>query len=126
MTATLFGRDSGGSVVEVAYGGQWFAGNRHRGPRRFEYPREWVAYLGHYRSSIPWYNNFRVIVRKGMLLMVAPEGTEELLVPGSPAGAFRIGGDPESPEQLRFDTVISGRALRVSLSGVAYYRSFTP
>ena len=122
----VFGRDSTGSVVEVAYGGQWFAGDRHRGPRRFEYAREWVAYLGHYRSSIPWYNNFRVIVRKGMLLMVAPEGTEELLVPVGAAGTFRLGGDPESPEQLRFDTVISGRALRATLSGVAYYRSFTP
>ena len=121
-----FGRDSSGSVVEVSYGGEWFAGERHRGPRSFEYPREWVAYLGHYRSSIPWYNNFRVIVRKGVLLLVAPEGTEELLVPARSPGAFRIGPDPDSPELLEFDTVISGRALRATLSGVAYYRSFTP
>jgi len=121
-----FGRDSAGQVVEVAHGGRWFAGARHRGPRQFEPPAHWVGYAGHYRSSIPWYNNFRVITRRGLLLLVSPEGTEELLVPMREAGRFRIGDATESAEEIVFDTVISGRALRATLSGVAYYRSFAP
>jgi len=121
-----FGRDSSGRVVEVAYGGQWFAGAAHRGPRTWDYPPAWIGYLGHYRSRIPWYNNFRIIVRKGLLLMASPEGTEDVLVPLGRAGLFRVGLDPDSPERLQFDTVISGRALRATLSGVQYYRSFSP
>ena len=121
-----FGRDSTGRVVEVAYGGQWFAGAAHRGPRTWDYPKPWIGYLGHYRSRIPWYNNFRIVVRKGVLLMVAPEGTEDVLVPLGAPGLFRVGLDPASPERLQFDTVISGRALRSTLSGVSYYRSLSP
>jgi hypothetical protein len=121
-----FGRDSAGQVVEVAHGGRWFAGARHRGPRQIEPPAHWVGYAGHYRSSIPWYNNFRVIIRRGLLLLVSPEGTEELLVPMREPGRFRIGDATESAEEVVFDTVISGRALRATLSGVAYYRSFAP
>jgi hypothetical protein len=121
-----FGRDSAGVVTEVVYGGELFFNRHARGPVRFDYPREWVRYLGHYRAAIPWANNFRVIVRKGVLLYVAPEGTEEMLVPEREPGVFRMGVDPESPERLQFDTVISGRALRAVLSGVAYYRSFAP
>jgi CubicO group peptidase (beta-lactamase class C family) len=121
-----FGRDSAGRVVELAYGDRWFAGERHRGPRRFDPPAAWVAYTGHYRSPIPAYNNFRVIIRRGLLLLVNPEGTEELLVPLRDQGRFRIGDAAESAEEIVFDTVISGRALRASLSGASYYRTFTP
>jgi CubicO group peptidase (beta-lactamase class C family) len=121
-----FGRDSADQVVEVAHGNRWFAGARHRGPRQFDPPAQWLSSVGHYRSSIPWYNNFRVIIRRGALLLVAPEGTEELLVPMGQPGRFRIGTAAESAEELVFDTVITGRALRATLSGVAYYRSFVP
>ena len=38
---------------------------------------------------------------------------------------FRV-GDPEwSPERVRFDTLIEGRAQRATLSGMPYYRAFT-
>ena len=36
---------------------------------------------------------------------------------------FRVGGDEWSPERLRFDAVVDGRALRANLSGESYYRS---
>ncbi len=121
-----FGRDSTGVVTEVLYGGERFFNARARGPVRWEYPLEWLRYTGHYRAAIPWSNNFRVIVRKGVLLYVTPEGSESVLVPERTAGTFRVGLDPGEPERLQFDTVISGRALRATLSGVAYYRSFAP
>ena len=121
-----FGRDSAtGAVVEMSYGGDWFMEDRYRGPRRFQYPHGWGAYPGHYRAQNPFYSNYRVILRKGRLWLVAPEGTEDLLVEMEP-GSFRVGNDPGSAERLRFDTVISGRALRATLSGVSYYRSDTP
>jgi len=121
-----FGRDSGGRVTELLYGGERFFNSRARGPVRWEYPLEWLRYTGHYRAAIPWSNNFRVIVRKGVLLLVAPEGSEAVLVPERAAGTFRVGTDPAEPERIQFDTVISGRALRAVLSGVAYYRIFAP
>ena len=83
-----FGRDSSGAVTEVVYGGELFINARARGPVQFDYPREWVRYLGHYRAAIPWSNNFRVVIRKGVLLYVAPEGTEEVLVPERAPGAL--------------------------------------
>jgi hypothetical protein len=121
-----FGRDSSGVVTEVTYGGERFINSRARGPVRWDYPLEWLRYIGHYRAAIPWSNNFRVIVRKGVLLYVTPEGTEEVLVQEKATGRFRIGGEPEAPEIIQFDTVISNRAQRAMLSGVAYYRSFAP
>ena len=121
-----FGRDSSGAVTELLYGGERFINGRARGPVGFEYPLEWLRYIGHYRAAIPWSNNFRVIVRKGVLLYVTPEGTEEVLVAEKTAGMFRVGADPEAPESIQFDTVISNRAQRAILSGVAYYRSFAP
>jgi hypothetical protein len=121
-----FGRDSAGVVTEVLYGGERFFNARARGPVRWEYPLEWLRYTGHYRAAIPWSNNFRVIVRKGVLLYVTPEGFESVLVPERTSGTFRVGLDPGEPERLQFDTVISGRALRAVLSGVSYYRSFAP
>ena len=121
-----FGRDSSGAVTEMLYGGERFINSRARGPVRFEYPLEWLRYVGHYRAAIPWSNNFRVIVRKGVLLYVTPDGIEEVLVQEKTPGTFRVGAEPDAPERIQFDTVISGRAMRVTLSGVAYYRSFAP
>jgi hypothetical protein len=39
---------------------------------------------------------------------------------------FRAGSDPRSPERLRFEDVVGRRALRANLSGVDFYRGFTP
>jgi hypothetical protein len=104
--------------VEVAHGGNWYAGALHRGPRQFDSPAAWAGFAGHYRSPIPWYNNFRVVIRRGVLLLVSPEGLEELLMPVKEPGRFRIGGAADSAEEIVFDTVVSGRALRATLSGV--------
>jgi hypothetical protein len=54
---------------------------------------------------------------------VSPAGSEQTLVPLE-SGEFTL-EEKESAERLWFDTVVDGRALRVNLSGVDYYRSFT-
>jgi D-alanyl-D-alanine carboxypeptidase len=114
-----------GEVVEAFHGSDWFVNERYHGPTRFDFPAEWRAYTGHYRSHNPWHTNFRVILRKGKLYLEEPWGDEDLLVPlGN--GVFRIGADDRSPERLCFDTVLSGRALCANLSGCDYYRTFTP
>jgi D-alanyl-D-alanine carboxypeptidase len=124
-----FGRAGGtegapGLVVEVSYGPDWYVNDKYSGPSAFDYSPAWDAYVGHYRMHNPWLTNFRVVVRKGELLFVEPQGDEKPLTPLDD-GSFRL-GDEHSPERLRFDQVVDGQALRATLSGCHYYRFFTP
>jgi D-alanyl-D-alanine carboxypeptidase len=119
-----FKRD-GGKVVEALHGPHWYINDRYSGPPRFDYPAAWEAYPGHYRSHNPERSNFRVVVRKGVLTLIFPWWATESLEPLGD-GSFRIGEDKRSPEILRFDAVLGGRALRANYSGCPYYRTFTP
>ncbi len=118
-----FGR-ADGRVVEVFHGPDWYVNERYTGPTSFVYPTAWGAYPGHYRSHNPWASNVRIVLRKGALALVYPNGSEQPLVPLDD-GAFRLGAADHSPERVRFDTVIDGQALRASLSGELYYRALT-
>ena len=119
-----FGRD-GDRVVEVFHGPGWYTGEGYSGPKNFDYPEEWESFLGHYRTYNFGLTNFRIVLRKGTLLLVYPSGGHEPLEPLGD-GLFRIGEDPRSPETLRFDAVASGKALRATYSGCPYYRTYTP
>ena len=90
-------------------------------------PRPWQPFLGHYRAHTPWLSNFRVVARDGTLLLAQDDGdgVREPLAPLGPA-EFRVGAPAWSPERLRFDTLVDGRAQRAVLSGGPYYRTFTP
>jgi D-alanyl-D-alanine carboxypeptidase len=114
-----------GQVVEAVHGPDWYAGERYTGPSTFDTPPAWSAFPGHYRSHNPWYSNFRVVLRNGNLAFIDATGEEEVLAPLD-EGLFRVGADARSPERLQFDTVLDGRAVRASLSGCDYYRTFTP
>ncbi|MFC1939284.1 serine hydrolase domain-containing protein [Chloroflexota bacterium] len=114
-----------GKVVEAFHGYHWYVNNLYTGPRRFDYPKEWEAYPGHYRTRSPELSNFRVVLRKGALALIIPWGNTEPLIPLGDS-IFRIGEDSRSPETLRFDAVVEGRALRADYSGCPYYRTFTP
>jgi hypothetical protein len=111
-------------VTEAWYGGEWYAGARYRGPRTFVTPAAWRAFVGHYRIMQPWEPDFRVVIRKGKLWYIGPEGDEDPLTPIGP-GEFRA-GEAGSAERLRFDAIVDGMALRATYSGMAYYRFFTP
>ena len=119
-----FGRD-GDQVVEAFHGPHWYSGEGYSGPAGFDYPAEWESYPGHYRTYNFGLTNFRIVLRKGALLLVYPSGGHDPLAPIGDS-LFRIGEDPRSPETIRFDSVASGRALRAIYSGCPYYRTFTP
>jgi D-alanyl-D-alanine carboxypeptidase len=114
-----------GAVVEFFHGGRWYPHERYEGPRQWDIPAEWRAYPGHYSAYNPWYTNWRVVLRKGELVFLHPTGEEEPLVPIGES-AFQAGPGPQSPERLRFETVLDGQAIRANLSGETYYRTFTP
>ena len=115
-----FGRD-GGKVVEATHGADWYVADGYTGPRTFNYPEEWARYPGHYRAYNPGLSNFRIVLLKGVLLLISPTGGKEPLVPVDD-DLFRIGDDQRSPETLRFDAIVGGRALRATYSGCPYYR----
>jgi hypothetical protein len=113
---------NGGKVVAAHHGASWYAGEAFRGDRTVSHPKEWDAYVGHFRTTHAWFNNFRVIARRGALYLVSPGGGETQLEPLGP-GLFKEEGT--SSERIRFDSLVNGKALRVNLSGVDYYRVFT-
>jgi D-alanyl-D-alanine carboxypeptidase len=115
-----------GKVTELSYGADWYAGENYSGPRKFDVPAEWASFPGHYRANHAWFNNFRIVVRKGKLLLISPEGSEWLLTPDGHDG-FWAGEEGEPPrEQISFDMPVHGKTLRCVLSGLSYYRTFTP
>ncbi|HTM41843.1 MAG TPA: serine hydrolase [Terriglobales bacterium] len=116
-----FGRDKG-KIVEAFYGDEWFTNERYVGLRQFPYPPQWASYLGHYRGAP---DNFRVVLRKGKLWLISAEGDEMMLTPMPGYFALAHQGQP-ARERITFDTPVHGKTLRATLSGVAYYRTFTP
>ena len=119
-----FGRE-GDRVVEAFHGSHWYVVNGYSGPESFDYPEGWESFQGHYRTYNFGLTNFRIVLRKGTLLLLHPTGGHEPLIPLG-GGLFRIGNDPRSPETLSFDALASGRALRAIYSGCPYYRTYTP
>ena len=118
------GRENG-QITEAVYGGERFVRFPYRGQTSFEYPIEWKAYPGHYRSHNPWLSNFKVVLRKGKLFFIFSFGEEEPLHQLEP-GLFHIGDDARSPEFIRFDVMINGKTMQAILSGGVYNRTFTP
>ncbi len=112
-------------IVEVFHGPHWYVNDKYTGATTFDNPVDWQAFIGHYRCHNPWYSNFRVVARKGVLMLIWPSGEEFQLVPQGD-GAFRVGVEQLSPERVRFEAVIDGQALRANLSECNYYRTFTP
>ena len=107
-------------VVEIHHGGDVYRREGTPAADPAAAPPEWNAYPGHYRAYNPWYSNFRVVLRKGVLTVVFPWGAAWPLLPQDD-GSFRV-ADDWSPERLRFDAVVDGAALRADYAGESYYR----
>ena len=108
-------------VTEAFHGSDWWTNERYSGTKSFEYPKEWDSYIGHYRSDSPWYGSTRLVVRKGRLLL---DGEQPILQ--IETGIFRPPGETNGAERISFDTIVDGKALRMTYSGIDFYRTFTP
>jgi CubicO group peptidase (beta-lactamase class C family) len=115
-----FGREKD-VVVEAFHGDDWWTNERYAGPKKFDYPKDWDAYTGHFHSDSPWYGSVRVVIRKGELLV----GGDQPMAAIEPR-VFRPAGDPSDADRLVFDTFANGQALRMTFSGIEFFRAFTP
>ena len=59
------------------------------------------------------------------MLSFDPAGTEEWPLIPIGDGKFRVGPQEDSPEWIRFDTMLEEQALRANWSGREYHRAFT-
>jgi D-alanyl-D-alanine carboxypeptidase len=121
----VFGRDAGGTVVEVSHGADWYKADNFSGPVTFDVPDAWSAFVGRYRNYSPWFSYFEVLINKGDLFIVAGEGGESSsggtrLVPLRP-NSFQV-GEEVTPERVQFFDIVDGRATRVSWSGHQFFR----
>jgi CubicO group peptidase (beta-lactamase class C family) len=115
-----FGREKD-VVVEAFHGANWWTNERYSGATKFEYPKEWEAYTGHFHSDSPWYGSTRIVIRKGALIV----GGDQPLAPVEPR-SFRPADDPSDADRMTFDTIVDGQAMRMNYSGIEFFRMFTP
>jgi CubicO group peptidase (beta-lactamase class C family) len=103
-------------VVELSWGGDWYRSDRYEGPERFDYPKAWDAYTGHYRNENPWIGSLRIFVLKGRLML---DGTIPLEADGE---LYRLRDNPYNTEWIRFGELVNGRCMRIRLSGSDLWR----
>jgi D-alanyl-D-alanine carboxypeptidase len=115
-----FGREKN-VVVEAFHGSSWWKNEKYSGPKKFDYPKEWEAYTGHFHSDSPWYGSTRIVIRKGQLLL----GGDQPLAPIE-AHVFRPADDPSDADRVTFDMFANGQAMRMTFSGIEFFRMFTP
>jgi CubicO group peptidase (beta-lactamase class C family) len=114
----------GGKVVRMLHGPDVYEKGARPKASKTRATKGWEEYEGHYRSYNPWFSNFRVISRTGALIYVDPSGQEQRMTKVSDV-SFRI-GDATSPEHVRFDCIVNGKAHHAVVSGGDFYRTFTP
>jgi CubicO group peptidase (beta-lactamase class C family) len=107
-------------VTEAFHGSDWYTGEKYKGPKTFETKKEWEGFTGHYQNDSPWYGDTRIVLRKGQLFV---DGVQPLIPRAD--GKFGL-GDPEGPDWISFESIVDGRAMRMSLSGIIFRRAFTP
>lgn len=107
-------------VVEISHGPDWYVNDSYTGPRTFETPKHLEGFVGHYANDSPWYGDTNVIMRKGQLYL---DGLQ--LLTARADGKFGF-GEPDGPDWVAFESIIDGRAMVLSLSGIRFRRTFTP
>jgi CubicO group peptidase (beta-lactamase class C family) len=115
-----FSREQG-KVAEAFHGERWWTNELYSGPKTFQYPAELDAYPGHYHSDSAWYGSTRLVLRKGQLLVEGLQPLEQI-----EPRVFRVAGQPVDVDRVVFDTIVENRAMRVTYSGIEFFRSLTP
>ncbi len=124
---TRAGGKSGGKVVEVSHGSEWFVTKDFAEPTANP-AADYQALAGHYVFAGPEGPNVRVFVRNGALMVAIGEGESFLAEPLTPlaGGIFRLGDEDFAPERARFDGLADGHMQRLTIQGVPLYRRETP
>lgn len=107
-------------VVELGWGDQWFTNARYSGPKSFNHPAQWLAYVGHYCDMGPRIRSTRIVIRKGRLLI---NGVTPLKSVGD---TFVVDSPEPSPEWLRFGEVINGCCMWLNATGTINWREAAP
>ena len=114
----LFVRDKL-KVTEIFHGPDWYINGVYNGPRSFETPKQWEGFVGHYFNDSPWYGDTHIILRKGKLYV------DNVILAPRDDGKFSI-GEPDGPDWVAFESIVDGRAMVLSYSGIKFRRMFTP
>lgn len=84
-------------------------------------PGEMVPWLGRYASTNHWRRPLEVVPGEVRgIVRIAGASDEELFPIGD--GRFRVGSE-RGPEEIVFDAVVDGHAMRLSMSGHPYIRA---
>ncbi len=119
-----FERNADGVIVEAHQLGEVFRNERHDGAAVPSYPSAWDAVVGHYRSFGILFTNFRIFVRKGVLMRQVFGGYVDQALCDRGDGTFHVVGALQ--ETLAFDWSVGGRAVRCRNSGCDFYRVDEP
>jgi CubicO group peptidase (beta-lactamase class C family) len=114
-------KDPKSPVVEVGWGSDWYIKAEYKGPKTFDYPKEWNAYVGHYRNENNWIGSLRITLRKGILMADGTGRLEE-----EKPGFFLLRSDEGDTEWIQFHDVVDGFAQRIKLSGEDLWRVLAP
>jgi hypothetical protein len=61
------------------------------------------------------------VLRKGQLLVEGLQPLEQI-----EPRVFRVAGQPVDVDRVVFDTIVENRAMRVTYSGIEFFRSWNP
>jgi CubicO group peptidase (beta-lactamase class C family) len=114
-------------VIEVSHGAHWYVTADFVDTPAPEVGRH-AAFVGHFENNGPEGPVARLFVRNGrlMLMLHTQDASSAHQLESVSEGVFRLVEPAYAPERLRFDTLVEGRALRLSISGVPLYRKDTP
>ena len=106
-------------VVEVSWGGAWYATSTYEGPREFDVPDHWRSFVGHYRNENPWVGSVRVVILKGKLMLSVTYGVIPLEADGE---LFRLRDEPASTDWILFGEIVNGKCMHLKYSGEDLWR----
>ncbi|MBI4445756.1 MAG: beta-lactamase family protein [Acidobacteria bacterium] len=102
-----FAREQGdkGLVTEISHGADWYVNEKYSGPHTFSTPKEWDAFVGHYRITAQS-GSVRIVRRKGMLWLNGTVPLDQI-----DANTFKLADKQSNCDWIRFLDVVNGEAM---------------
>jgi D-alanyl-D-alanine carboxypeptidase len=109
-----------GKIMQVSYGPQWYVAQDYSGPRTFEVPVDYGAFVGRYRSESVWGSDVRVFVLQGKLLI------DDIPLTRIGGSLFRLGEEPWTPDTAEFHSIVEGKGRLLKIVGADCWRIDMP